>query len=163
LRNVRSSPLAATPRSEANFAVLQAIQLSDGCEAGEAEPAKAVFPAAASRLPSVSVRCPDGVQGVIDVAGRKLAAAARNPVKVVLFSSHARGDAGPDSDLDFLVIERDVPDCHAEMVRLEREVRSLGVPSDVVVVSEAYASEWANVRNSIVHAALSEGREFAAA
>jgi len=102
-------------------------------------------------------------QGVIDVAGRKLAAAARNPVKVVLFGSHARGDAGPDSDLDFLVIERDVPDCHAEMVRLEREVRSLGVPIDVVVVSEAYASEWANVRNSIVHAALSEGREFAAA
>ncbi len=26
--------------------------------------------------------------------------------KVVLFGSHARGDAGPDSDLDFLVIER---------------------------------------------------------
>ncbi len=41
-------------------------------------------------------------QDVIEVAGRKLAAAAKNPVKVVLFGSHARGDAGPDSDLDFL-------------------------------------------------------------
>lgn len=100
---------------------------------------------------------------VIELAGRRLAAAVHGPARVVLFGSHARGDAGPGSDLDFLVIERDVSDRHAEMVRLEREVRSLGVPIDVLVVSEAYAAEWANVRNSVVHAALSEGREFAAA
>jgi predicted nucleotidyltransferase len=100
---------------------------------------------------------------VIELAGRRLANAARSPVRVVLFGSHARGDAGPDSDLDFLVIERDVPDRHAEMVRLEREVRSFGVPIDIVVVSEAYAAEWAGVKNSIVHAALSEGRELATA
>jgi uncharacterized protein len=100
---------------------------------------------------------------VIELAGRRLAAAARAPARVVLFGSHARGDAGPNSDLDFLVIERDVPNRHAEMVRLEREVRSLGVPIDIVVVSEAYAAEWADVKNSIVHAALSEGRELAAA
>lgn len=100
---------------------------------------------------------------VIELAGRRLAAAANGPARIVLFGSHARGDAGPDSDLDFLVIEHDVPDRHAEMVRLEREVRSLGVPIDVVVVSEAYAAEWANVQNSVVHAALNEGLEFASA
>jgi predicted nucleotidyltransferase len=97
---------------------------------------------------------------VIELAGRRLVAAARSPARVVLFGSHARGDAGPDSDLDFLVIEREVPDRHAEMVRLGREVRSLGVPVDIVVVSELYAAEWANVKNSIVHAALTEGREL---
>ncbi len=79
---------------------------------------------------------------------------------MVLFGSHARGDAGPDSDLDFLVIERDVPDRHAEMVRLGRELRPLGVPVDIVVVSEAYAKEWAAVEGSMVHAALTEGREL---
>jgi uncharacterized protein len=100
---------------------------------------------------------------VIELAGRRLVAAANAPARVVLFGSHARGDAGPDSDLDFLVIERDVPDRHAEMVRLGRELRSLGVPVDVVVVSEAYAADWADVEGSMVHAALSEGREFAAA
>jgi len=42
------------------------------------------------------------------------------------------------------------------MVRLGREVQSLGAPIDVVVLSEA------NVENTIVHAALTEGREFAA-
>jgi hypothetical protein len=61
------------------------------------------------------------------------------------------------------VIERDVPDRHAEMVRLGREVQSLGVPIDVVVVSEAYTADWGGVKNTLVHAALTEGREFAAA
>jgi predicted nucleotidyltransferase len=102
-------------------------------------------------------------QDVIEVAGRKLAAAAKNPVKVVLFGSHARGDAGPDSDLDFLVVERDVGDRHAEMVRLGRELRPLGVPVDVVVVSEHYAEDWGCVEGSMVHAALTEGRVLHAA
>jgi uncharacterized protein len=76
---------------------------------------------------------------IVEQAGRRLAAAARQPARVLLFGSHARGDAGSDSGLDFLVIERDVPNRHAEMVRLGREVASLGVPIDVLVVSEAYA------------------------
>jgi predicted nucleotidyltransferase len=62
---------------------------------------------------------------VIELAGRRLAAAARQPARVLLFGSHARGDASPDSDLDFLVIERDVPNRHAEMVRLTRELAEL--------------------------------------
>lgn len=99
-------------------------------------------------------------ENVIEDAGRKLVAAARQPARVLLFGSHARGEAGPDSDLDFLVIERDVPDRHAEMVRLRRELGSLGVPVDVVVVSEAYAREWADVRGTMIHAALNEGYEF---
>ncbi len=97
-------------------------------------------------------------QELIEVAGRKLAVTAKNPVKVVLFGSHARGDAGPESDLDFLVIERDGGDRHAEMVRLGRELRPLGVPVDVVVVSERYAEDWGGVEGSLVHAALTEGR-----
>ncbi len=41
---------------------------------------------------------------VIEFAGRRLAAASRQPARVLLFGSHARGDAGAHSDLDFLVI-----------------------------------------------------------
>ena len=39
----------------------------------------------------------------IDAAVRILAEAAR-PARIVLFGSHARGDAREDSDVDFLVI-----------------------------------------------------------
>ena len=97
-------------------------------------------------------------QEIIEAAGRTLAELADEPVKVVLFGSHARGDAGPDSDYDFLVVERDPKNRHEEMVRLDRALRSLRVPTDVVVVSEEYATEWGGVRNSLVHAALTEGR-----
>jgi predicted nucleotidyltransferase len=39
---------------------------------------------------------------VIETAGRRLAAAGHAPARVLLFGSHARGDAGAGSDLDFL-------------------------------------------------------------
>jgi len=71
-------------------------------------------------------------QEVIEAAGQTLAAVADDPVKIVLFDSRARGDAGPDSDFDFLVVERDPRDRHAEMVRLGRALRPLGRPFDVV-------------------------------
>lgn len=107
----------------------------------------------------------DALRGVMDLraerAAHRLAAAARSPARVILFGSYARGDVGLESDVDFLVIEREVPDRHAEMVRLEREVRWLGVPVDVVVVSETYVEEWGSVPNTLVHAALRDGRELA--
>ncbi len=78
--------------------------------------------------------------------------------QVILFGSAARGELTQDSDLDFLVVERDVEDRHAEQVRLRRELRPLGVPVDVIVVSERYAEEWGPARGSMVHAALTEGR-----
>jgi predicted nucleotidyltransferase len=45
---------------------------------------------------------------VIRQAGRRLADAAAAPTQVFVFGSHARGDAGHGSDLDFLVVERGV-------------------------------------------------------
>jgi uncharacterized protein len=97
-------------------------------------------------------------QEVVEGAGRTLAAVADDPVKIVLFGSRARGDADPDSDFDFLVAERAPRDRHAEMVRLGRALRPLGMPFDGVVVSERYVEDWAAVEGTMVHAALTEGR-----
>ena len=102
-------------------------------------------------------------QDIIEAASQTLTAIADDPVKIVLFGSQARGDAGPDSDFDFLVVERDPRDRHAEMVRLGRALRPLGRPFDVVVVSERYAEDWGGVEGTMVHAALTEGRVLHAA
>jgi predicted nucleotidyltransferase len=98
---------------------------------------------------------------VIVEAGRRLAEAAGESAQVILFGSHARGDAGARSDLDFLVVEPDVENEAEESVRLLRELRDLRIPVDVIVVSRRYAEEWRDVRGGIVHAALGEGRVLA--
>jgi predicted nucleotidyltransferase len=99
----------------------------------------------------------------IEEAGRRLAAAARSPARVVLFGSHARGDAREDSDLDFLVIESHLESKLQEMVRLRDALPPLGVPVDVVVVSEDEASRRERVPSTLVHRVLREGRLLVAA
>jgi predicted nucleotidyltransferase len=99
---------------------------------------------------------------VIQEAGRRLLAAAPPETRVILFGSHARGEAGDQSDLDFLVIERSVEDAIEESVRLDKTLRGMLVPADIVVVSEESVREWRNVYGTMINAALDEGRELAA-
>lgn len=93
-------------------------------------------------------------------AGERLARAAPH-ARVILFGSHARGSAGPRSDVDVLVIEPDVDNPAIESVRLMRELRDLRLPLEVVVVSQRDADEWRGVPGSLVHAAMAEGRVLA--
>lgn len=93
-------------------------------------------------------------------AGRRLAAAAPDS-QVILFGSHARGEANPQSDVDFLVVKPEVANEAEESVRLHRTLRDLRVPADVIVVSREYAERWREVRGGLVHAALSQGRVLA--
>ena len=65
-------------------------------------------------------------------------------------------DAGPDRDVDLLVIEPRVADRFAEIVRLPRVLAPLRVPADVVVVSQAHVDEWGDVQNTMLHDALRE-------
>lgn len=91
-------------------------------------------------------------------AGRRLAAHASSPARVVLFGSRARGEGRPDSDLDFLVIEEHVESKLDEMVRLRDALADSDVAVDVLVVSRSEA-ERARLRpGSVVRRALAEGR-----
>ena len=98
---------------------------------------------------------------IIERAGRLLASAARSPARVILFGSGARGEAGANSDLDFLVIEQTVDDRIAEAVRLRRALGDIGVPVDIVVFDEALAARRAKVPGTMVHNALRDGRVIA--
>ena len=99
---------------------------------------------------------------LIDEAARRIVAAAPG-ARVILFGSHARGEAGPDSDLDLLVVEPRVADRFGEIVRLQRVLAPLRLPADVVVVSEAHVEEWGDVASTMLHDALREGQVLAQA
>jgi predicted nucleotidyltransferase len=99
-------------------------------------------------------------EGTISEVASRISAAAPS-ARVYLFGSHARGAAGPRSDLDILVIEPEVENGAEESIRLRRMLRGLGVTVDVIVVSEREADEWRDVRGSLIHAALSDSRLLA--
>ncbi len=101
-------------------------------------------------------------EATIDEARRRLADASPPGTRVILFGSHARGEAGRHSDLDFLVIEPEVENAAEESVRLRRTLRGLLFAADVIVASEQRVSDWRDVKGSLIHAALAEGRELAA-
>jgi predicted nucleotidyltransferase len=99
---------------------------------------------------------------LIAEAGRRLSEAAPPSSRVILFGSAARGELTRDSDLDFLVIEPEVENPALESVRLRRVLGDLVLAADVIVASEYRVKEWRDVRGSLIHAALAEGRELAA-
>ena len=100
---------------------------------------------------------PEVIQEIVDAFVR-----VANPRKIILFGSHARGDAGPDSDLDFLVIE-DEPfgpgrSRRDEFARLTRALRGKMVPVDILLFSAGEIEEWRHSTNHVVHDATTQGK-----
>jgi predicted nucleotidyltransferase len=93
--------------------------------------------------------------------GEALAKAAGSSASVILFGSHARGEARPDSDIDFLVIEPAVADRQTEWNRLRRVLGDVEVPVDIVVLDKALAARRAKVPGTMVYHALRDGRVIA--
>ncbi|NLC58936.1 MAG: nucleotidyltransferase domain-containing protein [Armatimonadetes bacterium] len=91
-------------------------------------------------------------------AVRLLREAAADPVRIILFGSQARGDAGEESDLDLLVVKKEVANRHAEMVRLRHALNPIRMPIDVLVASEEHVRDWGPVPGTVYHEALTEGR-----
>lgn len=87
---------------------------------------------------------------------------AVNPRKVLLFGSHARGTARPDSDLDFLVVE-DGPfnatrSRRAAITRLAMLFPDVRIPIDFLVYSAEEVDRLKNTRNHVVYHAVNDGK-----
>ena len=81
-----------------------------------------------------------------------------DPEKIVLFGSHARGTAGPDSDVDLLVVMAVSGSKRKQAVELEVALADVGMPKDVIVVTPEEVATYHDVVGSIVQPALSEGK-----
>lgn len=86
--------------------------------------------------------------------------AVAQPQRVILFGSAAAGTAGPDSDLDFLVI---IPDgLKPAMVcnRLNMQIRNKPMPCDFIVTTPAAIRKSQARPGGIYQTALAEGKEL---
>jgi predicted nucleotidyltransferase len=89
---------------------------------------------------------------------RRLVEAYR-PERVYLFGSHARGEAGPDSDYDLLVVVPDDALPERRRSRLAYEVLwGTGRAADVLVWTREAFDSRVHLRASLPSTVLSEGR-----
>jgi predicted nucleotidyltransferase len=92
----------------------------------------------------------------IQEAAPRLVVAAR-PLKIILFGLRARGDAREDSGLDLMVIEPEVTNRAGEMARLNRVLRGLILPVELVVVGGRRFEEWSDTPGTVYDEAKREG------
>ncbi|MFP4063373.1 MAG: nucleotidyltransferase domain-containing protein [Halochromatium sp.] len=97
-------------------------------------------------------------QAMIETTAQQIAAAAHAPLKVILFGSYARGDADTGSDLDFLVVEQDIPDPATEYLRLHRAGSNLEVGVDILLMTDKEFEKKRDWWSTPVYAAVREGK-----
>ena len=85
-----------------------------------------------------------------------------DPEQVILFGSHARGDAREDSDVDLIVIEAEPFEgerCrHSERARVRKAIQEFNVPKDILVFSLEDVEYWRDSLNNVLARALREGK-----
>jgi predicted nucleotidyltransferase len=85
---------------------------------------------------------------------------AVHPRRVILFGSAARGEMGPNSDLDVLVIMPDGTHRRRTAQEVYRRLWGFGFAKDIVVVTESDVQEYGTNPYMIIKNALEEGREL---
>jgi len=84
---------------------------------------------------------------------------AYQPERIYLFGSVARGDAGPDSDYDLLVVvSDDAPPARRDSRLAYEALSGTGIAADVLVCSYSYFEDRRSLKASLPGTVLREGR-----
>ena len=94
---------------------------------------------------------------ILEEAVRRILAAG-SPLKIVLFGSRARGEAGPGSDLDLLIVEESHLPRYKRAAHYLRALVGVFPAKDVVVWTPQEIEAWSRVPNAFVTTALREGK-----
>jgi len=99
----------------------------------------------------------ESVTQAIDVMVRRLVERFA-PEQIILFGSHARGTAGPDSDVDLLVVMPITGSKRAKQLEMRLALHDIRVPKDIVLVTPEEVARRRDVVGTIIRPALREGK-----
>lgn len=110
-------------------------------------------------LPSASGEHPEGIDALILEMARVIAERFQ-PRQIILFGSHARGTAGPDSDVDFLVVmDMDSGGSRRRVgAQIGAALHGFSKPKDIVVTTPEAFLARREVPGTIERCAAREGR-----
>lgn len=83
---------------------------------------------------------------------------AGDPEKIILFGSHARGDAHDESDLDILVIEDSNVPRYQREAKYRRPLRDMMISKDILVWTPDEIEEWSEVKSHLITTIMREGK-----
>ncbi|MGP0065061.1 MAG: nucleotidyltransferase domain-containing protein [Isosphaeraceae bacterium] len=83
---------------------------------------------------------------------------AAQPEKIILFGSAARGEMGPDSDVDLLVIKGGRFQRGRLVERIYRQMHGAGEAVDIIVVTPEEAERYRETPCLVICPALREGK-----
>lgn len=81
-----------------------------------------------------------------------------HPERVILFGSHARGDAGPDSDVDLLVVMPVEGSRRDKQVDIRVALHDIRVPKDIIVTPPEDFAWRKDTVGTIEYPAVREGK-----
>lgn len=93
---------------------------------------------------------------ILDEIIRRIADAAQ-PQRIILFGSAARGDMGPNSDVDLLVVKEGA-DALDVTFRIYENLHAVGAAVDAVVVSPDDVERYKDSHALVIKPALQEGK-----
>ncbi|MFY9826668.1 MAG: nucleotidyltransferase domain-containing protein [Thermoanaerobaculia bacterium] len=98
------------------------------------------------------------------VAGKEIQRMVRqivsrfHPDRIILFGSHARGDAGPDSDVDLLVVMPFLGSKLEKQLEIRLALKDIHVPKDIVVTTPEDFQWRKEIPGTIERPAAREGK-----
>lgn len=93
---------------------------------------------------------------LLDEIVRRIVTVAQ-PDRIILFGSAARGQMGPDSDLDFLVVKSGVHHRRRLAQEIYLNLFGISVPIDIIVVTPEDIHAFGDKVGTIIGPALQEG------
>lgn len=80
------------------------------------------------------------------------------PEKIILFGSWARGERGPHSDIDLLIIQESDLSRPQRYAQVRRLFWGMGVPMDILVYTPEEFARYQSVPGSFTHTVAREGK-----